>query len=89
MSTFSKLQSKDRFFLVATLLCLFLTTFPLAQGWIPIGDFIPRFAFLGLVSVLFSHLLVTVDGALLAIYFFYMVVCGAQSISIPFIANVM
>lgn len=89
MSTFSKLQSSDKLFVGAALLCLFLTTFPLAQGWIPIGDFIPRFVFLVLVAVLYSNLLFTIDGALLAMYFFYMVVCGAHSLSYPFLANVM
>lgn len=89
MSTFSELRSRDRLFIVAALLCLFLTTFPLAQGWIPIGDFIPRFIFLVLVAVLYSNLLFTIDGALLAMYFFYMVVCGAQSLDVSFMANVM
>lgn len=89
MSTFSRLQSNDKIFVGAALLCLFLTTFPLAQGRVPIGDIIPRSVFLVLVAVLYSNLLFTIDGALLAMYFFYMIVCGAQSLSDHFLANVM
>jgi O-antigen ligase len=59
------------------------------QGWSPIGDFKPRFAFLFFVAVFYSNLLFNIDGALLAMYFFYMVVCGAHSLSYPFLANVM
>ena len=89
MNKISQLSTKDRIFVLSALLCLFLTTFPLAQGWIPIGDFIPRIVFLGFVATLFSHLILNIDGVLLVIYFLYMIVCGASSLTPSFMANMM
>ena len=89
MSTFSRLQSNDKLFVGAALLCLFLSTFPLVQGWSGLGDFLPRAAFLFLVLVLDSPLLFNLDTALLVIYFFYMIICGAHSFDVGIMANIM
>lgn len=89
MSTFSKLQSNDKLFVGAALLCLFLTTFPLAQGWSGLGDFLPRAVFLVLVLVLYSPLLFNLDTALIVIYFFYMIICGAHGFDVGIMGNIM
>lgn len=71
------------FFLVV----LILTTFPLAQGWIMTGDFIPR-ALLILVVALFNpKLIFRVDFLLLIFYYLYGF-SVAKSLSISsFLAN--
>ncbi len=89
MSTFSKLQSKDRTFIGTALLCILLSTFPLVQGWSGLGDFLPRAAFLVFVMAFYLPLLLTKDTALLAISFSYMIICGAHSFDVGFMANIM
>ena len=71
MNRLSKLNSSDRLFVYASLLCLFLTTFPLAQGWISRGDFIIRIAFIAFALVVQPKAFMSKDLLFLAFYFFY------------------
>lgn len=89
MSIFSKIQSKDRLFVAATLLCLFLTTFPLAQGWIGTGDFLPRALFLIFVLFLKPKLFSISDISLLFVFFAYSIIMTPDNTIIVWAANFM
>lgn len=71
------------------LLCLLLTTFPLAQGWISHGDFIPRVAFIVLALMLKPRLFLSKDALFLGLFFLYMVISGASGDTVKFVANIM
>ena len=89
MSMFSKIRSKDRPFVAATLLCLFLTTFPLAQGWIGTGDFIPRALFLLFVLFLKPKLFSIKDLSLLLLFFAYSIIMFQNTTFVGWAANFM
>lgn len=65
------MMNKNYIILYLGLIVLFLTTFPLCQGWIPLGDFRPRFLFLMAVLVLDPKLLFNKPMLLLFAYFAY------------------
>lgn len=69
-------SSTDNAFFIAALFCLFLTSFPLAQGWISFGDFVPRFLFLAFVAVSKPKLFMTKDVVWLGLFFLYMFISG-------------
>lgn len=89
MNAFSELNTKDKYYIYSTLLCLFLTTFPLAQGWIRIGDFIPRALFLMVALFLKPSLFMRKDILLLFLYFAYTILMAPDSLGIGMVAEIM
>ena len=89
MNTINKLQSADKLFVSLSLVCLFLTTFPLAQGWIPIGDFIPRAIMLLFVAILWPKLLFQNDVFFLFLYFLIVYFAEPSQDLIQLVANLM
>lgn len=89
MNRLSKLNSSDRLFVYASLLCLFLTTFPLAQGWISRGDFIIRIAFIAFALVVQPKAFMSKDLLFLAFYFFYVFITDVSDAGVGLIAKIM
>lgn len=81
--------SVDNAFFVAALLCLFLTSFPFAQGWISHGDFIPRAVFLAFVLLTRPNLFMTKDVFWLGLFFAYMFISGGVSSLVKVVAVIM
>lgn len=69
--------SKSKIYVYIALVALFMTSFPLFQGWVPIGDFMPRALFM-LVSFLFVPYLLK-EKAFLCLLFYYLVVFLSRS----------
>lgn len=63
-------------FFIAALLCLLLTTFPFAQGWISNGDFVPRALFLAFAVIINPKLFLTKDVFWLGLFFGYVFIAG-------------
>lgn len=80
-------NSTNRGFLVIVLLCLILTTFPLAQAWIGIGFFIPRAVMLMAVVFFTPRVLKQTDFLLLVLYFLYIFVVRTNSDLVGIAAN--
>ncbi len=89
MNITNQVSSNNKAFLIAALLCLLLTTFPFAQGWISHGDFIPRALFLALVVVINPKLFVSKDVLWLGLFFAYMFIVGGVSSLIEVSAIIM
>lgn len=64
-------RNSNRAFLYFALIILFLTTFPLAQGWLPLGDFRPRLLFIIAAIVLYTKRFITKDLLWLYLFFAY------------------
>lgn len=71
--------SKSKIYVYIALAALFMTSFPLFQGWVPIGDFMPRALFM-LVSFFFVPYLLK-EKAFLCLLFYYLVVFLSRSIA--------
>lgn len=66
-------RDASKTFLFFSLFILFLTSFPLAQGWLPLGDFRPRVLFLLLALVLYTKRFLSKDLIWLYLFFIYQV----------------
>ena len=67
-------RDASKLFLYFSLLILFLTGFPLAQGWLPIGDFRPRVLFLLVALALYPKRFLSKDLIWLYLFFIYQTV---------------
>ena len=70
----SKKQTGDRIFLSFSLLILFLTSFPLSQGWIPLGDFRPRVLLLVVSIICCARCCCSKDLIWLYVYYVYRII---------------
>ena len=89
MNNISKLSTTDKVFVISAILCLLLTTFPLAQGWIGSGDFIPRAGFLMLALTLKPRLFLSKDVFFLGLFFLYMILSGAGGETVGLLVHIM
>lgn len=89
MKSISKLPPTDKIFVFSALLCLLLTTFPLAQGWISRGDFIPRAAFIVLALMLKPRLFLSKDVLFIGLFFLYMIISGSGGETVGLVVNIM
>lgn len=89
MKSISQLPPIDKIFVFSALLCLLLTTFPLAQGWISPGDFLPRAAFIVLALLLKPRLFLSKDVLFLVLFFLYMIVSGFGGKTVGLVVNMM
>lgn len=72
-------KGASKSFLYFSLLILFLTSFPLAQGWLPLGDFRPRILFMLVTLVLFPKRFLSKDLICLYLFFTYQVMAYFSS----------
>lgn len=63
----------DRVFLYFALIIIFLTSFPLAQGWLPFGDFRPRVLLIGIALFLYPKCFFSRDLIWLYLFFLFQV----------------
>ena len=75
-------KRSEKFYCYFALIILFLTTFPLAQGWLPLGDFRPRVLLMGVTLILYAQRFFSKDLIYLYVFFLYSAVshyfCGAD-----------
>lgn len=69
--SFNGLSNNNRAYVYLALIVLLLTTFPLAQGWLPFGDVRPRVLFIAVTVLLFADRFISKDLIWLYIFFVY------------------
>ena len=89
MNNLPKFSTTDQVFVFSALLCLLLTTFPLAQGWISRGDFILRATFIVLAFILKPRLFLSKDALFIGLFFLYMIITGSGRGTVVLIVNIM
>ena len=67
---------KNRWFVTLAMITLFVSSFPFAMGWLPIGAFIPRFAFLVYALFAYPFVLQSRQFVFLCLYFLYIYVAS-------------
>ena len=89
MSMTTNNSLKNKCLLYFFMVVLTLTTFPLAQGWLGTGDFIPRAVLILITLLIFPRLLFNKDIFLLLVFFAYVYIVSPHIELIPFLANLM